>query len=72
MEYKYIKISKCGNWVQSKRDTYSNTLVYYIYGDEIQEACKTLPMHYHCFGSHLEEEEIEEIKHYVMNREVTK
>lgn len=69
MEYKFIKISKCGNWVQPKN---CNTVMYYIYGDEIQEACKTLPQHYHCFGSILQEEEIEEIKHYVMNREVTK
>ena len=74
MEYKCINRSKGRNWVQSKKTLF----VYYIYGQEIERICKDEYINFDYNGSyteintHLRDKEIDEIKHYIMNREVTK
>lgn len=72
MKYEYINISKCGDWVQSKETLF----IYYIYGQEIEGICKNqyINLDYNGFyteiNTHLRNKEIDEIKHYIMNREV--
>lgn len=72
MKYEYINISKCGNWVQPKEYLY----VYYIYGEEIQRVCAgnftsiENSSEFNHADTRLKNKEIDEIKHYIMNREV--
>jgi hypothetical protein len=66
MEYKYIKISKCGNWIQLKQNPLAITN---ICREGINEIIMDLYRHNDDFSG-FHKEEIDEIIDYIMNREV--